>query len=146
MRRCCSKKRGSSCSTGFAGALLGAEARSPIGCVRCLPTDASYSPPAGTEGRHKFLILIILDYTAAAPPVLETGYDAYLQKFGLRNGYPTYGCSARDVSVEEHDGETRLRVVVPFPEAGEGWGDPPEVRLSTPQAARYEQAIAGTSG
>ncbi len=100
----------------------------------------------GPEGRHKFLILIILDYTAAAPPVLETGYDAYLQKFGLRNGYPTYGCSARDVSVEEHDGETRLRVVVPFPEAGEGWGDPPEVRLSTPQAARYEQAIAGTSG
>jgi len=39
----------------------------------------------------------------------------------------------------------RLRVVVPFPEAGEVWGDPPEVRLSTPQAARYAAAISGTS-
>ena len=29
----------------------------------------------------------------------------------------------------------------PFPEAGEDWGDPPEVRLSTPQATRYEEAI-----
>src|SRR3954452_10547217 len=50
--------------------------------------------------------------------------------------------SARDVSVEEHDGEKLLRVVVPFAEAGERWGDPPEVRLSTAQAARYEEAIA----
>ena len=97
----------------------------------------------GPEGKHKFVILMILDYTTAAPPVPETGYAAYLRKFGLQNGYPTYGCSAADVSVEEHDGETRLRVVVPFPEAGEGWGDPPEVRLSTPQAAQYEEAISG---
>jgi hypothetical protein len=33
---------------------------------------------------------------------------------------------------------------VPFPEAGDGWGDPPEVRFSTPQAARYAQVISGT--
>ena len=98
----------------------------------------------GPEGKHKFVILMILDYTTAAPPVPETGYAAYRRKFGLQNGYPTYACSAGDVSVEEHDGETRLRVVVPFPEAGEGWGDPPEVRLSTPQAARYEEAINGS--
>jgi len=100
----------------------------------------------GPEGKHKFVILMILDYTTAAPPVPEAGYAAYRRKFGLQNGYPTYACSAGDVSVEEHDGETRLRVVVPFPEAGEGWGDPPEVRLSTPQAARYEEAITGTPG
>ena len=100
----------------------------------------------GPEGKHKFVILLILDYTTAAPPVPETGYAAYKRKFGLQNGYPTYGCSADDVSVEEHDGETRLRVVVPFPEAGDGWGDPPEVRLTTPQAARYEEAIRGTPG
>jgi len=95
----------------------------------------------GPEGKHKFVILMILDYTTAAPPVPETGYAAYKRKFGLQNGYPTYGFSAGDVSVEEHDGETRLRVVVPFPEAGKGWGDPPEVRLSTSQAARYQEAI-----
>jgi hypothetical protein len=100
----------------------------------------------GPEGTHKFVILMILDYTTGAPPVSETGYAAYRRKFGLRNGYPTYGCSAGDVTVEEDDGETRLRIVVPFPEAGEGWGDPPEVRLSTSQAARYAQAITGTSG
>jgi hypothetical protein len=98
----------------------------------------------GPEGKHKFVILMILDYTTAAPPVPETGYATYRRKFGHQNGYPTYACSAGDVSVEEHDGELRLRVVVPFPEAGEGWGDPPEVRLSTPQAARYEEAISGT--
>lgn len=100
----------------------------------------------GPEGKHKFVILMILDYTTAATPVLETGYAAYRRKFGLQNGYPTYACSAPDVSVDEHDGETRLRVVVPFPEAGESWGDPPEVRLSTPQAARYEEAIRRTPG
>jgi len=98
----------------------------------------------GPEGKHKFVILMILDYTTGAPPVPETGYAAYRRKFGLQNGYPTYACSADDVSVEQHGGETSLRVVVPFPEAGEGWGDPPEVRLSTPQAARYEDAIRGT--
>jgi hypothetical protein len=100
----------------------------------------------GPEGKHKFVILMILDYTTAAPSVPESGYAAYLRKFGLENGYPTYACSAKDVSVEEHDGETRLRVVVPFPEGGDSWGAPPEVRLSTPQAARYAAAISGTSG
>ena len=95
----------------------------------------------GPEGKHKFVILMILDYTTAAPSVPETGYAAYLRKFGLQNGYPTYACSAADVSVEEHDGETRLRAVVPFPEAGEGWGDPPELWLATLQAARYAEAI-----
>ena len=99
----------------------------------------------GPEGKHKFVILMILDYTIAAPPVPETGYAAYRRKFGLQNGYPTYACSKADVSVEQHDGETRLCVVVPFLEAGEGWGDPPEVRLSTPQAARYEEAIRASS-
>jgi len=100
----------------------------------------------GPERKHKFVILMILDYTSAAPPVAETAYAAYRRKFRLQNGYPTYACSARDVSVEEQDGEKLLRVVVPFAEAGERWGDPPEVRLSTPQAARYEEAIAGTPG
>jgi hypothetical protein len=100
----------------------------------------------GPELEHKFVILMILDYTSAAPPVPETGYAAYRRKFGLQNGYPTYACSARDVSVEEHDGEKLLRLVVPFAEAGERWGEPPEVRLSTAQATRYEEAIAGTPG
>ena len=95
----------------------------------------------GPEGKHKFVILMILDYTTAAPPVPETGMAAYRRKFGLENGYPTYACSPADVSVEEHGDETRFRVVVPFPEAGEGWGDPPEVWLATPQAASYVEAI-----
>jgi hypothetical protein len=100
----------------------------------------------GPDGKHKFVILMILDYTTPAAPVPETGYAAYRQKFGLRNGYPTYAFSAEDAGVEEHDGEARLRIIVPFPEAGEGWGDPPEVRLSTPQAARYEEAIRSLHG
>jgi hypothetical protein len=100
----------------------------------------------GPEGKHKFVILMILDYTTPSPAVPETGYAAYLQKFGLRNGYPTYGCSEGDVSVEQDGDETRLRVVVPFPEAGGGWGDLPEVALTTPQAARYAEAISGATG
>jgi hypothetical protein len=115
--------------------------------VRSVLTDRRvFLATGGPEGKHKFVILMILDYTTAATPVLETGYAAYRRKFGLQNGYPTYACSAADVSVENDDGETRLRVVVPFPEAGESWGDPPEVRLSTPQAPRYEEAIRGTRG
>ena len=114
--------------------------------VRSVLTDRRiFLATGGPEGKHKFVILMILDYTTDAPSVPETGYAAYKRKFGLANGYPTYACSARDVSVEEDDGETRLHVVVPFPEAGSGWGDPPEVRLSTPQAARYEAAIRGAT-
>ncbi len=114
--------------------------------VRSVLTDRRvFLASGGPEGKHKFVILMILDYTSTAPSVGETGYAAYLQKFALGNGYPTYPCAAADVSVEEHDGDTRLRVIVPFPEAGSGWGDPPEVRLSTPQAARYEAAIRGAS-
>jgi hypothetical protein len=112
--------------------------------VRSVLTDRRvFLATGGPEGKHKFVILMILDYTTEAPPVPETGYAAYRRKFGLENGYPTYACSARDVSVEEHDGKPRLRVVVPFPEAGAAWGDPPEVRLSTSQAARYVAAISG---
>jgi hypothetical protein len=99
----------------------------------------------GPEGKHRFVILLVLDYTHPAPPVPERGYAAYRRKFGLRNGYPTYGCSAADVTVEADGGETRLRVLVPFPEAGDGWGEPPEVRLATPQAARYAEAIRAAS-
>jgi hypothetical protein len=100
----------------------------------------------GPEGERPFVILMILDYTTPAPPVTEVGLAAYRRKFGLRNGFPTYACSAGDVSVEEHRGETWLRVVVPFPEAGARWGDPPEVRLSTRRAARYRDAIDGAGG
>lgn len=92
----------------------------------------------GPEGKHKFVLLLIVDYTEPAPPVPETGYAAYRRKFELQNGYPTYACSAADVEV---DG-SGLRIVVPFPEAGPRWGDPPEVRLFTAQAARYQEAIS----
>ena len=96
----------------------------------------------GPEGKHKFVILMILDYTTPAPGVPESGYAAYKRKFDLQNGYPTYAFSAADVSLdEERDGETALRIEVPFPEAGPSWGDPPEVKLFTKQAERYREAI-----
>jgi hypothetical protein len=91
----------------------------------------------GPEGKHKFVILMILDYTSESPSVPETGYAAYRRKFGLASGYPTYSFSRSDLAV---DGD-HLQFVIRFPEAGERWGDPPEVRLSTPNAARYEDAI-----
>ena len=95
----------------------------------------------GPEGKHKFVIVMILDYTTESPPVPETVYAAYRRKFGLANGYPTYYCSAADVMVEP-DG---FHVVVPFPEAGESWGAPPEVRVKTTHAARYEQAMVSAA-
>jgi hypothetical protein len=100
----------------------------------------------GPEGKHTYVIQMIVDFTSAAMPVPESGYAAYKRKFGLRNGYPTYPVSAADVSVEEDGGKTSLRIVVPFPEAGDRWGDPPEVRLTTPHAARYADAIRGAPG
>src|SRR5262245_31722423 len=60
----------------------------------------------GPEGEHKFVIVMILDYTTPARAVGESGYAAYKQKFRLGNGYPTYAVSAADVSLaEERDGE-----------------------------------------
>src|SRR5262245_493770 len=95
----------------------------------------------GPEGKHRFVLLMILDFTTPAPPVPESGYAAYKRKFRLENGYPTYALSADDVGVEEDT----LRIVVPFPEAGARWGDPPEVKLYTAQARRYQEPIARAS-
>lgn len=99
----------------------------------------------GPEGKHKFVILMILDYTTAAQPVPESGFAAYKSKFHLENGYPTYAFSAADASLEEEHGHVAaLRIVVPFPEGGQRWGDPPEVKLYTTQPERYREAIART--
>ena len=112
--------------------------------VRAVLTDRRIVvATGGPEGKHKFVLLMILDYTTPARPVPERGYEAYKRKFGLENGYPTYAISAADVGLEEqHGAVTALRVVVPFPEAGSGWGDPPEVKLYTEHAATYRDAIA----
>jgi hypothetical protein len=97
----------------------------------------------GPEGKHKFVILMILDYTSPAQPVPESGYAAYKRKFRLDNGYPTYAFSVADVSLEEQrGGEAALRIDVPFPEGGPNWGDPPEVTIYTQQAERYRDAVA----
>ena len=100
----------------------------------------------GPEGKHKFVIVMILDYTAPAQPVADIGYAAYKRKFDLANGYPTYAFSAENADVEEGRDGSALRIVVPFPEAGPDWGDPPEVKLFTPQAKRYLEAIARREG
>ena len=100
----------------------------------------------GPEGTHKFVIVMILDYLHPAQRVSETGYAAYKEKFHLENGYPTYPISAADVGVEKERGDKEaLRIVVPFPEAGSRWGEPPEVKLYTAQAERYREALAGGS-
>jgi hypothetical protein len=97
----------------------------------------------GPEGKHKFVILMILDYTSPAQPVGESGYAGYKTKFRLENGYPTYAFSVADVRLEEErGGGTALRIDVPFPEGGPSWGDPPEVKIYTQEAERYRDAVA----
>src|SRR3954469_7380784 len=107
--------------------------------VRAVLTDRRILvATGGPEGRHKLVIQMILDYTTPADPVPDSGFSAYKRKFHLENGYPTYAFSADDVTVEDD----ALRIEVPFPEAGSGWGPPPEVKLYTAQAERYAEAIA----
>jgi hypothetical protein len=112
--------------------------------VRAVLTDRRILiATGGPEGEHKFVILMILDYTAPAPAVAERGYAAYKKKFRLENGYPTYAFTSADVSPDEERGDDEaLRIEVPFPEAGPSWGDPPEVKLYTTRAASYREAIA----
>jgi hypothetical protein len=112
--------------------------------VRAVLTDRRILlATGGPEGEHKFVILMILDYTTPGEPVPDSGMAAYKRKFRLANGYPTYALSAADVSVEDEHGDApALAIGVPFPEGGPGWGDPPEVKLHTAQAERYREAIA----
>jgi hypothetical protein len=93
----------------------------------------------GPEGRHKFVIQMILDYSSPAPAVAESGYAAYLGKFRLENGYPTYPFTREDLSLVESRGRTAVRIVVPFPERGPRWGDPPEVVLYTSRPEEYQE-------
>jgi hypothetical protein len=107
--------------------------------VRALLTDKRILlATGGPEGKHAFVIVMILDYSTVAPRVAAEGYRAYTEKFRLANGYPTYPFSAADVTIDD-----ALRIDVPFPEAGSSWGPPPEVKLYTKQAERYRAAIAG---
>ena len=107
--------------------------------VRAVLTDKRILlATGGPEGRHKFVIVMILDYSSTAPRVAGEGYAAYLEKFRLANGYPTYPFTASDVTIEDE----ALRIDVPFPEAGSKWGPAPEVKLYTAQAERYRAAIA----
>ena len=92
----------------------------------------------GPEGKHRFTMLMVVDFASPAPDVPEHGFAAYKRKFRLANGYPTYACSAADVTVADDT----LHIVVPFPEAGPGWGDPPEVKVYSAQASRYRDAMA----
>ena len=111
--------------------------------VRAVLTDRRIIlATGGPAGKHKFVILMILDYTTPAHPVLESGYAAYLEKFRLENGYPTYAFSAEDVRVEGEGSDAALRIDVPFPEGGPGWGDPPEVKIYTAQIERYRDAVS----
>ena len=95
----------------------------------------------GPEGKHKLVIKLVLDYTTPAPHVSESGYPAYLAKFRLSNGYPTYAVTADDVSVDRTGSDAELLVVVRFPEGGPSWGPPPEVKIATSQAERYLEAV-----
>jgi hypothetical protein len=94
----------------------------------------------GPEGKNKYLIKMILDYTAAAPAVATVGYGAYYRKFQLENGYPTYYISPRDVSLADADGTPALRIDVPFPEHGSLYLQP-VVAIYTSQAARYLEVL-----
>ena len=52
--------------------------------VRAVLTDRRIIlATGGPEGKHKFVILMILDYTTPALPVPESGYAAYQRKFRL---------------------------------------------------------------
>jgi hypothetical protein len=111
--------------------------------VRAVLTDARILlATGGPEGKRKFVILMILDYTTPAVPVPETGYAAYQKKFRLDAGYPTYSFSAEDVRDGDEGGDPTLRIDVPFPERGPNWGDPPEIVLHTKQAERYREAVS----
>jgi len=107
--------------------------------VRSLLTDRRiFVATGGPEGKHKLVILMVLDFTTPAEPVPDTGFAAYKRKFHLENGYATYCFTAADAEVEQG----ALHVTVPFPEGGPRWGPPPEVKLYTAQAERYRDAIA----
>ena len=95
----------------------------------------------GPEGKHKLVIKVVVDYTMPAPHVSESGYPAYLSKFDLSNGYPTYPVTADDVSVDRYGSDAELLVVVQFPEGGPSWGPPPELKIATNRAERYLEAV-----
>ena len=110
--------------------------------VRAVLTDRRiFLATGGPVGKHKFVILMILDYTTPAEPVVESGYAAYKRKFHLENGYPTYAFGVVDVDLGGQSNDSELRIDVPFPEGGPSC-DPPEVKLHTKQAERYREAVA----
>ena len=96
----------------------------------------------GPEGKHKFVILMILDYTTPAPG--GTGERVCGLQEEVRPAERLSDVCVLGRGRQPGRGARRraaLRIEVPFPEAGTSWGDPPEVKLFTKQAERYREAI-----
>jgi hypothetical protein len=94
----------------------------------------------GPEGKHKFWIQMVLDYSTPVFGVPDRGYSAYRRRFQTANGYPTYRFSAENVSLVEERGQTGVQIDVPFPEHGRLY-QPPKVIIYTEQAERYRDAL-----
>jgi hypothetical protein len=94
----------------------------------------------GPEGKHKFFMKMILDYRTPAPPVEDTGYGAYYEKFQLEKGYSSYYISPSDVRFVEKKGQLAVHIKVPFPEHGAFYLEP-EVIIYTQQPQRYGEVF-----
>ena len=114
--------------------------------VRAILTDKRILvATGGPEGKHKFFMKMIIDFSSPAPSIQDTGYGAYREKFHLENGYPTYFISSQDISFIEKGGQTAVRILVPFPEHGSFYVNP-EVIIYSKQPEIYRTTFRQKSG
>lgn len=95
----------------------------------------------GPEGKHKFVLVYVVEYTPKRTLTAEELAAAKGAGYGLENGYATFRVGADHVTVQEEDGKTMVKVEVPYSNDAT-FANSPVLKFYTGQADKY-RAVFG---
>lgn len=95
----------------------------------------------GPEGKHKFLIRYIVEHRGTHALTPEEVGAARAAGYGLDKGYATYRIGAADVALICEDGQTAVRILVPYT-VDETFQLPPRLVLYTARPEVYRGLFA----
>jgi len=94
----------------------------------------------GPEGKHKFVLVYVVEYTPNRPLTAEELSAAIGAGYGLENGYSTYRVGGDNLTVVQEDGKQVVQVEVPYSN-DTTFARPPVLKIYTGQVERYREAL-----
>lgn len=100
----------------------------------------------GPEGKHKFLLVYVVEYVPQRPLTPEELSAATGAGYSMENGYPTYRVGRDNLAVVvEEDGKQVVQVEVPYSN-DTTFARPPVLKIYTGQVEKYRAAFGIGAG